>query len=150
MKQLHAFLLGAGAMLAVVGFIAFAKPQSEAPVAEKKTHRVVIQMTTPDTAAYRSLTRQINNMLAKWPDAQIEVVAHNKGIGLLDKKKSNVEAEMEALKAKGIQFLACEQTLKQQKLEKSDMLPLAGFVERGLVHVVERQEAGWAYIKGGF
>jgi intracellular sulfur oxidation DsrE/DsrF family protein len=58
--------------------------------------------------------------------------------------------ELAALKSKGVQFVACEQTLKQLKLEKTDILPEAGFVERGIVHIVEREEQDWAYIKGGF
>lgn len=115
-----------------------------------KTHRIVFQVSTPDTLAYRALTRQLNNVLAQWPEAQIEVVAHNKGMALLQKEKSNVPAELEALKAKGIRFLACEQTLRQQKLNKSDILPAAGFVERGIVEIVEKQEKGWSYIKAGF
>jgi intracellular sulfur oxidation DsrE/DsrF family protein len=47
-------------------------------------------------------------------------------------------------------FVACEQTLNQQKIEKSEILPLSGFVPRGLVEVIQKQEQGWAYIKAGF
>lgn len=151
MKNFSPYLSGALTTLLLVGIFSFVRtgPQS-ADNQDKKTHRIVFQITTPDTSAYRSLARQLNNVLAKWPDAQIEVVAHNKGIGMLEKKKSNVSGEITALTAHGVKFVACEQTLKQQKLEKTDILPDAGFVERGLVHVVERQEQGWAYIKAGF
>ncbi|MCC6460030.1 MAG: DsrE family protein [Saprospiraceae bacterium] len=151
MKNIKAYLVGAAAAFTLVGIFAFSRttPPSET-AGDKKTHRLVFQITTPDTAAYRALSRQLNNVLAHWPAAQIEVVAHNKGIGLLEKKKSNVPAEIEALKAKGVQFVACEQTLKQLKLQKTDILPEAGFVERGIVHVVERQEQGWSYLKAGF
>jgi uncharacterized protein len=152
MKNVYYFAFGALLTVAFLAAIGSRQPNAvpQPDGGKKKSHKMVIQMTTPDTLAYRALTRQINNVLDKWPDARIEVVAHNKGIGLLTKERSNVAEPLAALQAKGIQFFACEQTLKQLKMAKTDILPLAGFVERGLVHVVERQEEGWAYIKGGF
>jgi intracellular sulfur oxidation DsrE/DsrF family protein len=151
MKNINQYLTAAAAALLIVGAYAFTQANDYTEnTAGKKTHRIVFQITTPDTAAYRALTRQLNNVLAHWPDAKIEVVAHNKGVALLEKKKSNVPVELAALKSKGVQFVASEQTLKQLKLEKTDILPEAGFVERGIVHIVEREEQDWAYIKGGF
>ena len=151
MKLSSQYFIGAAAAFLLVAILSFSQFSETAKTAgDKKTHRIVFQITTPDTSAYRALTRQINNVLSHWPAAQIDVVAHNKGIGLLEKKKSNVPTELATLKAQGVRFLACEQTLKQLKLEKADILPEAGFVERGIVHIVERQEEGWAYIKGGF
>jgi len=151
MRHINQYLYAATIALLLVSAFAFTQSNDHTEnTVGKKTHRIVFQITTPDTAAYRALTRQLNNVLAHWPDAKIEVVAHNKGIGLLEKKKSNVPVELAALKSKGVQFVACEQTLKQLKLEKTDILPEAGFVERGIVHIVEREEQGWSYIKGGF
>lgn len=151
MKQVTNVLLGAATAFLAVALFSFSQQKtiSNAEL-EKKGHRIVFQMTTPDTAAYRSLMRQINNVMAVWPNASFEVVAHNKGIGMLEVKKSNVQSAITALKSKGVVFVACEQTMKQQKLEKTDILPEAGYVHSGLVELVERQEQGWAYIKGGF
>ncbi|MBL7781095.1 MAG: DsrE family protein [Saprospiraceae bacterium] len=151
MKNINHYLLGASILLALLAM----RPQlqndsGKSDMEDKKTHRIVFHVTTPDTAAYRAMSRQIVHVLEHWPTAQIEVVAHNKGIGLLEKKKSNVADKISALTTQGVRFVACEQTMKIQKLEKSDILPEAGFVERGVVHVVERQEEGWAYIKAGF
>lgn len=151
MKQLRFYFAGLATALLLAGIFSFSstRPPTEV-VAEKKTHRIVFQLTSSDTAAYRALARQLNNTLDGWPTAQIEVVAHNKGINLLHKEKSNVAADLEALKGRGVRFVACEQTMKQQKLAKADILPLAGFVERGILEVVEKQEQGWAYLKAGF
>lgn len=151
MKQRTTYFLGAATALTIVGMVAFSRPASPVEVpADKKQSRVVFQLSTPDTAAYRSLVRQLHNLLEGLPKAQVEVVVHNKGIALLHKEKSNVAPELEVLKNLGIRFVACEQTMKQQKLDKTDILPLAGFVPRGLVEIITRQEEGWAYIKGGF
>lgn len=151
MKRFTHFFLGAGLAFLFVGILAFSRtPQTAEESDEKKSSRVIFQLSTPDTAAYRALTRQLNNLLEGLPKAQIEVVVHNKGISMLLNEKSNVVPEITALKARGVQFVACEQTLKQQKLAKTDILPQAGFVPRGLVEIITKQEQGWAYIKGGF
>lgn len=151
MKHLTQYFIGAVVAFAFVGIFAFAQQKNTSTgTPEKKGTRVVFQLSTPDTAAYRALTRQLNNLLDGLPKAQIEVVVHNKGISMLHKDKSNVAPELEALKTRGVQFVACEQTMKQQKLAKTDILPLAGFVPRGLVEVIEKQDQGWAYIKAGF
>lgn len=149
MKPFTQYLLGAATTLVLVGILAFSRsvPQEQA---EKKGTRVVFQLSTPDTAAHRSLTRQLHNLLDGLPKAQVEVVVHNKGITMLHAQKTTLATELQALKARGVTFVACEQTLKQQKIEKSEILPLAGFVPRGLVEVIQKQEEGWAYIKAGF
>ena len=152
MNKFQYTLIGAATSIVVMAGLSFAL-NTPAPAQEevaKKGHRIVFQVTTPDTAAYRSLTRQINHVLAAWPDAQMEVVVHNKGIGMLLKEKTNVQPELAALKGKGITFLACENTLKQQKLDKSQIVSESGFVPGGLVQVITRQEQGWSYIKSGF
>ncbi|MBV6442033.1 MAG: hypothetical protein EPGJADBJ_03731 [Saprospiraceae bacterium] len=148
MNDLTKYLMGASVAFALV--LAFSFSKTVAGNEDKKPHRIVFQLTTPDTAAYRALTRQLNNVLAHWPDAQLEVVAHNKGIAMLVKDKTNVQPEITALKAKGIRFTACENTLKQQKLEKSQIVAESGFVPVGIAEIVARQEEGWAYIKAGF
>lgn len=34
--------------------------------------------------------------------------------------------------------------------DPANKLPVAGFVKAGIIHIVERQEDGWSYIKAGF
>jgi intracellular sulfur oxidation DsrE/DsrF family protein len=145
MKPAFSFGLGLLTMSVVAAGLAFSSAAEKA-----KAHRIVFHMTTPDTAAYRALTKQITNVRKEWPMAQIEVVAHNKGISMLLKEKTNIQPQLTESKAQGITFLACENTLRQQKLEKSQIVGESGFVPGGLIHIVERQEEGWSYIKGGF
>jgi intracellular sulfur oxidation DsrE/DsrF family protein len=152
MSAFSKYTIGAAATLLVVGALAFSQkntPESDLSN-DKKPHRIVFQLTSPDTAAHRALTKQLNNVLVHWPTAQLEVVVHNKGIGMLLKDKTNVQPEITALKMKGVQFSACENTLKQQKLEKSQIVTESGFVPVGIAEIVTRQEEGWAYIKAGF
>lgn len=151
MNKFHYTLIGAATAIVIMAGLSFTRnAPAQEDSAAKKGHRIVFQVTTPDTAAYRSLTRQINHVLAAWPEAQMEVVVHNKGIGMLLKEKTNVQPEITELKAKGITFLACENTLKQQKIDKTQIVGESGFVPGGLVEIITRQEQGWSYIKSGF
>lgn len=148
MNNLTKYLIGASA--AFVFVLAFSFSKTNPAESEKKTHRIIFHLTSPDTTAYRALTIQLNNTLAHWPEAQLEVVAHNKGIAMLLKEKTNVQPEIATLKKRGVQFMACENTLKMQKLEKSQIISESGFVPVGIAEVVTKQEEGWAYIKAGF
>lgn len=149
MKPFTQYLMGAATTLILVGIFAFSHTVPP-EISEKKGSRVVFQLSTPDTAAHRALVRQLNNLLEGLPKAQVEIVVHNKGIYMLHAQKTTLAAELKSLQARGIQFVACEQTLKQQKIEKSEILSFAGFVPRGLVELIQKQDAGWAYIKAGF
>jgi uncharacterized protein len=118
--------------------------------AQNKIHNVVFHLTTPDTLAYRTLTKQLSNVLAVWPKANIEVVVHNKGLGFVIKEKSQFEPEINTLVGKGVKFVVCENSLQRQKLSKDQIFAKAGFVPSGLIEIIEKQEAGWSYIKAGF
>lgn len=59
-----------------------------------------------------------------------------------------VQDKVKEFAAKGIVFLACENTIAERKLDRSMVLPEAGYVEAS--SIVERQEEGWSYIKAGF
>jgi uncharacterized protein len=56
---------------------------------------------------------------------------------------------LENLVGKGVDFVVCENTLKQRNLKKEGFLPLASFVPSAILELVIRQEQGWIYIKAG-
>jgi intracellular sulfur oxidation DsrE/DsrF family protein len=56
-----------------------------------------------------------------------------------------MQAEHEA----GVVFAACENTMKKQNVTKEQLMPFVITVDSGVAEVVRKQEAGWAYIKGG-
>ncbi|MCA0230863.1 DsrE family protein [Runella limosa] len=116
----------------------------------EKVHKVVFHLATSDTLAHKALAKQLSNVLDYWKNAQIEVVVHNNGIGFMKKNEARTAKEIEALKARGVTFAVCENTLKQRKIDKSEILPEASFVPVGIAELVLKQEEGWAYIKAGF
>ena len=50
----------------------------------------------------------------------------------------------------GVQFVVCENTMKQRKVTKEQLLPNTGFVKMGIGEIILKQEQGWSYIKAGF
>jgi uncharacterized protein len=116
----------------------------------EKEHRIVFHLANADTLVHKSLVKQIANVLEVWKTAKIEVVVHNNGIGFMKKEESRTAKEIEALKAQGVTFAVCENTMKQRKLEKSQILSSGTFVPVGLAEIIMKQEEGWSYIKAGF
>ncbi len=136
--------------LIIVLFISLLSNTSYAQQTDTKEHKVVIQLTTPDTAAYRALVKQLGNMTKIWPNAKIEVIIHNKGIAMMKKESSNVAEEITTLTKKGVRFVVCEFTMEQLKLEKSQILDVAYYTPYGLIAIVSKQEEGYSYLKAGF
>lgn len=118
---------------------------------DMKKHKVILQLTDAvDTLQQHAITRQIENLLAIWPKAQIEVVAYNEGIGYLTSKASKSAKKIAELKSKGVDFAVCANTMARKKIKAEDLLPHARVVPSGIAELVLKQEKGWSYIKGGF
>ncbi|MFN0203735.1 MAG: DsrE family protein [Bacteroidia bacterium] len=118
---------------------------------KQKQHKIVFQFTNAnDTLQQKAFTRQLQNITTHWPNAKIEVVAYNQGIEYLMTSKSKHAAAIKELKDKGVKFVVCENTMKQRNITKEQLLPEAETVPTGIAELVEKQEQGWSYVKGGF
>ncbi|HRD52047.1 MAG TPA: DsrE family protein [Flavobacteriales bacterium] len=113
-------------------------------------HRIVMQLTSGDTLVHKNLMKQLRNMKEAAPTMQLEIVCHGPGMDLLMSDRSVVAPKVKEFAAQGIVFTACENTIKERNLDRSKVLPEAGSVKAGIIHIVERQEQGWSYIKAGF
>ncbi|MCE4216799.1 DsrE family protein [Aquirufa antheringensis] len=123
-----------------VAFISFA--------ANAQTHKVVVQLNTSDTLVWHGALKNISNLqTALGPTTQIELVAHGSGIGILIDGKTTQKSKIAELAASGVLFKACENTIRERKIDRSTILTQAGTVPSGVAEVVLKQEAGWAYLK---
>ena len=114
----------------------------------QKTHKVVLQINTGDTTVWHGAMRNIANMqISLGNNTQIEVVAHGSGIGLLIASKTTQQAKIAELAAMGVKFVACENTIRERKIDKATILPQSAFVPSGVSEIVLKQEEGWAYLK---
>jgi intracellular sulfur oxidation DsrE/DsrF family protein len=114
-------------------------------------HRVLFQLTTNDTLAWKGIMNNIKSLKNGWGDSvAIEVVAHGPGIEFLQIGKTTQQEQIAFYKSKGVVFVGCENTLRERKIPKENIIPEAGFVKMGVGEVILKQEQGWSYIKSGF
>ncbi len=127
---------------------AAAPAAAAAAVAEEK---VVYHVNDSDNAT--AALRNIQNHLNAAPDAKIVVVTHSKGIdfllnGAMDKNGNPYEPNVQALKAKGVGFRVCANTLKGRKIDPDTVLPEATIVPSGVAEIGKLQaQEGYVYLK---
>ena len=117
---------------------------------KESVHKIVFQLTTNDTLAHKSLMKQLNNITSVAPTTKIEVVCHGPGLDMLVTGKTIVQEKIKQLKAIGVDFIACEFSMKERNVPIEKIIPEAGFVKAGIIEIVTKQEQGWSYIKSGF
>ena len=118
--------------------------------AQEASHHVVVALTSGDEADWRLTLGNIRNLIAALPadSTDVEVVAYGPGIGFV-RKGSSADAEIQALEAKHVRFVACENSMRMQKITLADLVTGVSSVPSGIVEVVTKQEHGWTYIKAG-
>lgn len=128
---------------------------SEAPAAKKAAgpkaarHKVIFQVSDADPKKWNlalNNARNVQTDLGK-DNVDIEIVAYGPGIGMLkaDSESAN-RVEEEALRV-GVKVVACENTMTNQKLTKSDMINGISYVKAGVVELMLKQQQGWSYIR---
>lgn len=117
---------------------------------EIRQHKIVMQLTSSDVQVHKGLIKQLNNLKKGWGDTVLlEVVCHGPGIEFLMGEKTTFKNEIYELKEKGVDFVACENTMREKQIPKEEILPEIRFVLMGIGEIVLKQEAGWTYIKAG-
>ncbi|HLX30331.1 MAG TPA: DsrE family protein [Casimicrobiaceae bacterium] len=113
-----------------------------------KPNRVVMQVSDADPAKWNLALNNAHNLQSDLGAAnvEIEIVAYGPGIGML-KAESVVGNRIADALGKGVKVEACENTMRGQKLQKSDMLDRIGYVPAGVVEIMQKQQQGWAYLR---
>lgn len=127
------------------------KKVREMPKSELKQEprKIVMQLTSADTTTHKMLMKQLSNILTVAPETQIEVVCHGPGLSMLVEDKSIVGQKIKESKAKGVDFVACKYSMTERKVNESELVKESRIVEAGIIEIVDKQNAGWAYIKAG-
>lgn len=122
---------------------------AHAQVTSEAEHKIIFQLTDGNAENHTKFIRQINNVLDAAPNSKIEVVTHGLGVDLLTKENNSFIKDLENLVDRGVNFVVCENTLKQRNLKKEQFLSLVNFVPSAILELVIKQEQGWIYIKAG-
>ncbi len=142
-RNLSRWLAAFAALILVSGLAANASAQ---PVPQR--NRVVIQVSDGDAAKWNLALNNARNLQTDLGarNVDIEIVAYGPGIGML-KLDSPVANRIGEAKDAGVKIMACENTMKGQKLVRADMLNGIGYVGAGVVEIMQRQQDGWAYLR---
>ena len=143
MKRTHA-LVALGLGLALVPFLGGIRSAG----AEGKPYRVVFDLTSRDSLDQKAVVRWIREISAASPDVQMEVVMYGKGFELVMPDRSTQLADVqEAAKRPNVTFKVCEIAMKNNKIEKSQLVKEVQTVPDGIHELVMKQQEGWGYIK---
>ena len=137
------------ATLALALFAASGSGISDAQAQQAaQRNRVVIQVSDADPGKWNLALNNAKNIQTDLGAANVdvEIVAYGPGIGMLQ-LDSTVGGRVDEATAAGVKVVACENTMKGQKLTRADMLNGIGYVPAGVVELMSRQQQGWAYIR---
>jgi len=141
MNKLMGAVLGSAMVLG-----AMALPTAAVARDAAVTPKLVIQVSDSTPAYWNLALNNAKNVQKELKGAVIEIVAYGPGIGML-KADSEVASRIGEAVDSGIKVVACENTMRGQKLTRSDMNAKVGFVPSGVVEIMERQMEGYSYIR---
>jgi uncharacterized protein len=123
-------------------------PASASAFSQNRPHKVVLQVSDAEPAKWNLALNNARNVQEDLGRDQvsIEIVAYGPGIGMLKLDSVAGARVAEALGA-GVSVVACENTMRNQKIKREDMLPGIGYVAAGVVQLMVRQQQGYAYIR---
>lgn len=133
-------------MLVFTLFLLFSFPSA----AQNGVQKIVFDFTKPDTADFRFMIRQLNNVLKEAPDTRVEIVCSMGELFMLVKDKTNVAADIsEMQKLPNISFVACANTMRARHVEKDQLLPAITIVPVAILELAAKQQEGYSYLKAG-
>jgi len=147
-KKFFAPVLAALSMLAVVA--------SVTPAAAHKAgvHKLVIHVDDNDKGKMNLALNNAANLdayyKAKGEELTVEIVAYGPGLHMFREDTSPVKDRIKSFGQNydNISFRACANTLKKMsKKAPVKLVAEAKMTPSGVVHLMERQEQGWSYIR---
>jgi len=117
---------------------------------------IVSHLDEADAARQELVLNHASNInkyyMGKGEEATIEIVAYGPGLTMLVPGKSSVAGRVTSISQnfENVSFKACANTLAKMSAKAGkdiELMPQAQMVPSGVVHLVERQEEGWSYIR---
>ena len=109
---------------------------------------VVIQVSDDDPKTWNQALNVVKNVQATYgkDKVDVEVVVFGFGSGLL-KFDSPLANRIDDTLASGAQVIMCQNTMKGQKLTNADMHPKIGYVQAGVIEIIEKSRQGWTVVR---
>ncbi len=153
MKRIFAGQALAAALVATT--LAFAPALASAQSAPKQAaaqkserYKIVLQVSDGDPAKWNlalNNARNVQEDLGKG-NVDVEIVAYGPGLAMLRGDSKAADRLAQALD-NNVGLMACENTMRNTKVQKGDMYGGISYVDAGVVHIMKRQREGWAYVR---
>lgn len=110
--------------------------------------KLVIQVSDAEASKWNLALNNAKNVQDDLGAANvdIEIVAYGPGINMIKFDSAANSRISEAIKA-GISVVACENTMRNLKVSRSDIIGGVTYVPAGVVQIMRRQGEGYAYIR---
>lgn len=139
------------AALFLAGWLALAQPWQRPAVPAGDGSRVVYHIASNDSVD--ASLRTLKNHLDAAPGLQVVVVAHNEGIefllqGAKDRNGQPFVHTLQDLRARGVEFRVCANTLTRRHLDLRRVVDEARLVPSGIAEISRLQgREGYAYLR---
>ncbi len=127
--------------------LATPKPSLENP------RKFVFPVTTADEEEINHVLSSVSNVMKFYgvDKSEVVVVAYSKGIKLLKKDADffdkDIQKKVRSLMTYDVEFIACNNTMRTYDIKKKDLMSDVEVVTAGIVELIERQLAGYIYIR---
>ncbi len=111
--------------------------------------KVIFSMTGSSEEEINHILSSANNVLKAYGPENVEmrIVAYYHGIRGLLKINKDTALRVKVLMQYNVEFIACGNTMKTKKIDKSELIEGTEIVTAGIVEMIERVQEGWVYIK---
>lgn len=142
------FLLILCLLLGTLGTASAAEKVGAGRTAQAIKNRIVIQVNEDNVKKWNDVLVNIHNIQVELgaKNVAIAVVAIGPGLGMLTAESLAANGVQDALAA-GVEFVACGNSMKAQKLAKEDLVDSVTVSVAGYVELMKRQQQGWAYLR---
>lgn len=150
-SMLRAVVL-AGTVLVLAGCVSVQATSNKEASAPKGQVKAVYHLTNGVDEAQRAMGN-VRNHLAADPKAKIVVVGNGAGIdfmldGAKDRNGNPFDATIADLKAQGVDFRLCRNTIVTRKIDPSKVNPDVSIVPSGVAEAARlQQQEGYAYLR---
>lgn len=141
---IRAFFSGLFALL----LVATSNPAQAASAPNRAHPQVVLQISDSSLERQQLVLNTVKNLFNGYgPNGiAIEVVAFGPGLSMLY-KENPLSQQIQYLASLGAHFKACENSMRTQGKQLSDLNPVSEPVPLGMGHIIQRQMEGWAYAR---
>lgn len=119
----------------------------------RKVHKLVFQVNVDDQRTWNLTLNNVNNLIGELgkESVDIKLVTYGPGINMFRRGQSgDMAARLDSLKklAGGhLDYTVCSNTMRNMKVDKSEIVEFVDHMYPGIVRIMELQEAGYVYIR---